>query len=265
MPLRLLVLAAVLLAPLAAANAQTSPFERLPDHPLAQREAQSNAALWGDVDGDGDLDLFISHGANNTNDRNVLYRNRTAERGGDGWLALRLTGTVSNRSAIGARVDVYAAVGGERRRMVRVVESRSGRSAQAGFRLHVGMGDASAADSVVIRWPSGARQRLEGLAANQTVLVVEPGATSANPSLSTLDGLRVGAPRPNPAGRCGRGHWRCRRGNGKPWSGPPGEPRSLQAPTTFGSDLEGSKWCRAWSSRGSLWRGASRQRPLASG
>ena len=151
-----------------------------------------------DPDEDGDLDLFISHGANNVNDRNRFYTNTTD--GAGHWLALDLEGVASNRSAIGARVDVHATIGGAARRLVRVVESRSGRTAQSGLRLHVGLGDASRADSIVVRWPSGVRQVLQSVGADQTLTVTES-ATTTGSETGPDAAFFVGSPRPNPAHR----------------------------------------------------------------
>lgn len=148
-----------------------------------------------DPDEDGDLDLFISHGANNTADRNRYFYNTTAN--GNHWLALDLVGVASNRSAIGARVDVYATIGGEPRRLVRVVESRTGRTAQAGLRLHLGLGDTAYADSVVIRWPSGIRQGLLGVGADQRYIVTEAATVTSEPVPSGT--FSLGDPFPNPA------------------------------------------------------------------
>ena len=90
--------------------------------------------------------------------------NRTGRR----WLQVKLVGTVSNRSAIGARVTCVA---GGRRQMNEV---RSGGSylSQSDLRLHFGLGEAETAD-LEIRWPSGKEQRLVGVKANQALKLTE--------------------------------------------------------------------------------------------
>ncbi len=85
----------------------------------------------------------------------LIYRNTV--RPGQHWIAFELEGTSSNRSAIGARVEVVW----EGRRQVQEVSGGSGFSAQNQRRLHVGLGAATAVDRVVIRWPSGAKDTLE--------------------------------------------------------------------------------------------------------
>ncbi len=117
----------------------------------------------GDFDNDGDLDVVV----NCVNDVPQLLRcdNTT----GRNWLQVKLVGTVSNRSAIGARV---ICVNGERRQ---IAEVRSGGSylSQSDLRLHFGLDKASVAD-IEIRWPNGKEQRLAGVKANQALRVVEP-------------------------------------------------------------------------------------------
>jgi len=118
----------------------------------------------GDLDNDGDLDVLV----NCVNDVPQLLR--CDAKPGAHWIKLKLVGTKSNRSAIGARVVCTA--GGRRQ----VDEVRSGGSylSQSDLRLHFGLGAAAVAD-LAIRWPSGVEQDLKGVAADQILLVREPG------------------------------------------------------------------------------------------
>jgi len=95
-------------------------------------------AAWADIDDDGDLDLISRR----------LYRNDLASTGS--WLKIRLIGTQSNRSSIGARVAVTA----NGQTYLRQVEGGKGTTTQNGLTLHFGLGDATVADSVQIAWPS---------------------------------------------------------------------------------------------------------------
>ena len=110
----------------------------------------------GDFDNDGDLDVVV----NCINDVPQLLRCDT--RAENHWIKLKLTGTKSNRSAIGARVYCRT---GERRQMDEV---RSGGSylSQNDLRIHFGLANAKSAD-IEIRWPSGAVDRFPELAANR--------------------------------------------------------------------------------------------------
>jgi hypothetical protein len=78
-------------------------------------------------------------------------------------------GTKSNRSGIGARV--FCQPEGEHRQMDEV---RSGGSyfSQSDLRLHFGLNKAKKAD-IEVHWPSGVVDKIEGVAANQVVTVVE--------------------------------------------------------------------------------------------
>ena len=73
------------------------------------------------------------------------------------WIDFELEGAASNRSAIGARVEVHW----NGQTQVQEVSGGSGFSAQNQRRLHYGLGAATAVDRVVIRWPSGRQQTIE--------------------------------------------------------------------------------------------------------
>jgi hypothetical protein len=116
----------------------------------------------GDFDNDGDLDVLV----NCTNDVPQLLR--CDQTPGSHWLKLKLIGTKSNRSAIGARV--YCTTGQHRQ----MDEVRSGGSyiSQSDLRVHFGLGKAETAE-IEIRWPSGTIQNLS-TKANQILIVTEP-------------------------------------------------------------------------------------------
>jgi hypothetical protein len=117
----------------------------------------------GDFDNDGDLDVVV----NCVNDVPQLLRcdNRT----GNKWLRVKLKGTVSNRSAIGARVICVT----EQRRQIGEVRSGGSYLSQSDLRLHFGLGQATEAELEIL-WPSGKNQRLARVAANQALEIVEP-------------------------------------------------------------------------------------------
>lgn len=111
-----------------------------------------------DWDGDGDLDLWLK---NRTGPQLRFMRNDHG--GGEHFLGLRLEGTLANRDAIGAQVDVQA--GG--RRFVRSVAAGDGYLSQSSKRLHFGLGDAGIVDRVTIRWPGGEEERFGSLAVDR--------------------------------------------------------------------------------------------------
>jgi hypothetical protein len=118
---------------------------------------------FGDYDDDGDVDLFVT----TLDDDGVLLRNDTSSGGHS--LQLRLVGSKSNRDAVGARVTVVA--GGRRLHGQRT----SGGSFQSSPdpRLHFGLGAATAAERIEIRWPGGATEILRDVKADRTITVRE--------------------------------------------------------------------------------------------
>jgi hypothetical protein len=113
----------------------------------------SRGAAFGDFDNDGDIDVVIM----NVNEPPSLLRNDVPA--GNHWIKIRLEGTKSNRSAIGARVTVR--YGGK----VQVLEVLSGCSFLSSNdpRLHFGLGSATTVE-IEVRWPSGLVERMHAAA-----------------------------------------------------------------------------------------------------
>jgi hypothetical protein len=122
----------------------------------------SRGCAFGDFDNDGDLDVLIV----NLNEPPSLLRNDL--RGANHWLKLKLEGTKSNRSAIGARVVVHYG----KKSQAQEVLSQSSFYSTNDSRLHFGLGAEKTAN-VVIRWPSGAHEELKDVAADQLIVVKE--------------------------------------------------------------------------------------------
>ncbi len=131
--------------------------------PGATTGHSSRGAAFSDFDNDGDVDVLVM----NMNEPPSLLRNDYAGR--NGWLELALEGTRSNRSAIGASVVVTA--GG--RTQAQTVTSQSSYYSHDDLRLHFGLGSATKADSVAIRWPSGTLQTLRDVPARKALTVRE--------------------------------------------------------------------------------------------
>ena len=104
----------------------------------------------------------------NVNDRPDLYRVQADP--SRHWITLKLAGTLSNRSAIGARVRLAA--GGT----VQWQEVRGGGSylSQNDLRVHFGLAAATAVDRLEVRWPNGREEHWEKLAAG-TIHTVREG------------------------------------------------------------------------------------------
>ncbi|HKB14422.1 MAG TPA: CRTAC1 family protein, partial [Planctomycetota bacterium] len=123
----------------------------------------NRAAAFADLEGDGDVDILVTR----IDGRPALLRNDGAS--SLPWIRLRLLGTRSNREGIGALCLLQA------RGRVQRVEARSDGSFFAASEPvpHFGLGGAPVADWVEVRWPSGRRDRAEGLPASRTYRVVE--------------------------------------------------------------------------------------------
>ncbi len=111
---------------------------------------------FGDISNDGKQDVLIL----NIGEPPTLLLNCSSNQ--NHAVLLKLIGTKSNRSAIGARATVTA---GDLKEMNEV---RSGESylSQNDLRLHLGLGSHTTIDSLDIDWPSGTKQSLHGLAAD---------------------------------------------------------------------------------------------------
>jgi hypothetical protein len=113
------------------------------------------------------MDLFVA----GRTGRNLLYRNSLPQNGNTNrWLKIKPVGTVSNRSAIGAKIRVKATIGGQTFWQMRLIASQSH---QLELSAHFGLGDATNVD-VRIEWPSGIVQELTCVAAGQILTVTEP-------------------------------------------------------------------------------------------
>jgi len=123
-----------------------------------------------DVDNDGFLD-FHNGGFSNPDIANFIYRNTTLASASRRWIKLNLRGTVSNRSAIGARVTLVA--GGVTQ--IREVQSHTAQSTQNSLTQHFGVGSNATITSITVDWPSGLSQTYHDVTPNQTLTIIEDG------------------------------------------------------------------------------------------
>ena len=134
-----------------------------------QVERVHRGAAFGDVDNDGDIDILVT----TVNDVPLLLRNNgtggSGGNGGYGSLLVSTEGVRSNRNGIGARVTVVTDAQRQRR------EIRSGYSYLAAndLRAHFGLGASTGVDSVIVDWPSGARDVVTGIEGGQWITIRE--------------------------------------------------------------------------------------------
>jgi hypothetical protein len=115
-----------------------------------------------DFDNDGALDVLITQ----LDGPPQLLRNTS--RSGH-WLRIKTVGTKSNRDGFGARVSVTA--GGVTQ--MQEVRANSSYLSASDPRLHFGLGAATAAETIVVRWPSGQVDTVRNEAADQDVVLEE--------------------------------------------------------------------------------------------
>lgn len=170
-------------------------FVRNFTEPVAIDSGSSYGGAWADYDNDGFLDLAIANWRNDYQP-NYLYHNSG---NGNHWLQLKLIGTVSNRSAIGAIVSVMAIIGGDTVRQMREVTAQSGYCSQNSLVLHFGLRDAANILKINVTWPSGIEQSFGNLAADALYSLNENGGihvVGVDPSKDGRFGLEV---YPNPS------------------------------------------------------------------
>jgi hypothetical protein len=126
-------------------------------------QGAGRGTAFGDYDNDGDIDVLVA----NCNQPPNLLRNS----GGDNnWIKLKLTGSKSNRDAVGAKIKIVAG------NLVRNEEVKGGSSYLSAhdLRLNFGLGARTQVDTIEIHWPNGTVQKLKGIKASQIVNVREP-------------------------------------------------------------------------------------------
>ncbi len=147
--------------------------EILSDGPGNDWDSQSEftSVSWVDYDNDGFLDLYVRGGLSIVGGfQNLLYHN---DGNSNAWLEVKCLGTVSNRSAIGAKVRVRATIGGKTFWQLREI-NQGGEYSTSPLVAHFGLGDATNADTVRIEWPSGTVQEFQKVAARQILTISEP-------------------------------------------------------------------------------------------
>jgi hypothetical protein len=142
-------------------NGTFTEFDDATEPALAARHVRRGCAF-GDFDNDGDLDIVIM----NQNEPPSLLRNDAPP--GNHWIKVRLHGTKSNRSALGARVVVRE---GSRTQVLEVMSQCSYVSSNDP-RLHFGLGSTTSVD-IEVRWPLGLTEVHKNVAVDQLITLHE--------------------------------------------------------------------------------------------
>ena len=130
-----------------------------------QHEGAHRGAAFGDLDNDGQIDAVVTVLGGNVK----LFHNVSART--NHWILLKLVGTKSNRMGIGAQVRIDTGDGASQ---WNEATTAVGYASASDSRVHFGLGPNRLIKEIEIRWPSGIRQTLHGVAADQILTVEEP-------------------------------------------------------------------------------------------
>jgi enediyne biosynthesis protein E4 len=133
---------------------------------IVQSVEASRAVSVADINNDGFVDIFVA----NAIYKDFLYYNTANE---NNWLKVKLVGTLSNRSAIGAKIRIKSHKQSEPIWQLRHVQSRTTGKGQNSLIQHFGCARATIVDSLRVEWPSGIIQTLTDIPVNQSLTIVE--------------------------------------------------------------------------------------------
>lgn len=160
-------------------NRRDGTFEEIGVRAGLRTDAHSFIPAAVDLNEDGWLDIVVSNGWSGRSGKaaNEVWRNRLGDRGSrNGSLTIELAAGGRNRDAIGSRVRVIAGP----LRMKREINGGNGYGGGAA-KVHFGLGTAREADSVVVRWPSGAVSIRTRIPAGSILRIREGSATNEPP------------------------------------------------------------------------------------
>jgi hypothetical protein len=134
----------------------------------------SNGAVYADLDNDGALDMII----NNINDEALIYRNTSRDDKetlrSNHYLQVSFNGNKQNLNGIGAIVNIYYDKG--KQQVYENTPYRGYLSTMQGI-AHFGLGAVPMVDSLMVTWPSGKRQKLLNVKANQVIQLKQAAAS----------------------------------------------------------------------------------------
>ncbi len=134
---------------------------------------KGHGVAFGDIDNDGDQDVFIEIGGLYRADvfNSALFENPG---GGNHWITVRLVGVRSNRPGIGARIRVTVEEPGGAQRDIYALAGSGGSFGASSLQQEIGLGNATKIRQLEVRWPAtGATQIVRDLAVDRAIEITE--------------------------------------------------------------------------------------------
>ncbi len=164
-------------------NLRDGSFSQTSNNSVLASPLSGYGAVAADLDKNGLIDIVIANSG--LSDGNQLLQNQ--EQNNHHWVVLRLEGSQSNRSAIGARVTIKV---GELELCDQVIAGNSFAS-QNSLRLHFGLGEHTQIDELDIYWPSGQKEHFEQLEVDRYYQIIEQSAITAAKEISDITDIQA--------------------------------------------------------------------------